>query len=789
MLRILSFVLLFPITLTAIGQNLSTLTGKIINAKDQANPGTTVHLLNTNYGTSTLSDGNFTISGIPYGNYLLQISAISYATIVKPISIDKANQELNITLVEAATQLEAVVVTAQKTEEEIQRVPLSMSAIPAQQVLAYRIWNSKDITAIVPNLYSANPGDNRNVTSIRGITSTSYDPSVATYVDGVNQFGLDTYISQLSDIERIEVLRGPQGTLYGRNAMGGVINIITKQPTNHTSGFGEINIGNYGQQRYSLGLRTPLVANKLFLGISSMYNRTDGFYTNVFYDAHFDEKQSVLGNYYLKYLANAAWGFTLNVKHNQNRNKGAFPLAPSVDEAFANPFVINQNAVATMVDNTFNSSLEANYVGPGFNFTSQTSYQSNYRYYNNPLDGDFSPIDGVTILNDYGKNWNKVDVVTQEFKFTSPANISAPLQWTAGTYLFYQLNPVKQGIHFGEDAAYIDPNAFPNTTILTTTMGKSKGVALFGQLSYQLNDRLRIIGGLRYDYEHKEQDALGEFYFDGSDEPAFETRSDTSATASYNAISPKLGLAYDINERSNFYFTYARGFRAGGLTAISPDPSQPPLYAYKPEYSDNLEAGIKNMLLDNQLKLNISAFYIKSSDVQVPTLILPQAFTITQNAGELQSVGAEIELSATLIKNLQLDYSFGYTHATFTDIVVPDNGEEIDLSGNYQLFSPDVTSMLAAQYSFDLVKSAHLKFVARVEWQYLGRQYFDLANEIEQSPYSLLNTHLGVAGKSFEVMFWGRNLTDQHYISYAYNFGAAHLGDPKNWGITLRKSF
>jgi iron complex outermembrane receptor protein len=250
-----------------------------------------------------------------------------------------------------------------------------------------------------------------------------------------------------------------------------------------------------------------------------------------------------------------------------------------------------------------------------------------------------------------------------------------------------------------------------------------------------------------------------------------------------------VGLAYDINERSNMYFTYARGFRAGGLTPISPDPSQPPLYAYKPEYSDNLEAGIKNMLLDNHLKLNVSAFYIKSSDVQVPTLILPQAFTITQNAGELQSVGAELELSATLIKNLQLDYSFGYTHATFTDLVVPDNGEEIDLSGNHQLFSPDLTSMLAAQYSFDLVKSAHLKFVVRFEWQYLGRQYFDLANEIEQSPYSLLNTRLGVAGKSFEVMFWGRNLTDQHYISYAYNFGATHLGDPQNWGVTVRKSF
>lgn len=787
--RLLPTFLFVLFNLAAFAQNTSTLSGKIVDANDQANPGTTVHLLNTNFGASTGADGSFTISSIPYGDYEVKISAIGYATMVQPISITQPEQVLNITLSEATIELEAVVVTAQKVEQEIQRVPISMSAIPARQVLEYRIWNSKDITAIVPNLYSTNSGDDRNVTSIRGITTTSYDPSVVTYIDGVNQFNLDTYIAQLSDIERIEVLRGPQGTLYGRNAMGGVINIITRQPTNHFSGFGEINVGNFGQQRYSLGLRAPLVANKLFLGVSGMYDRTNGFYTNIYNDTNFDERQNFLGNYYLKYLASSAWGFTLNIKHNHNRNKGAFPLAPGVDAAFENPFEVNQNAVATMVDNTFNGSFEANYVGPGFNFTSITTYQSNQRIYDDPLDGDFSPIDGVTIINDYGDDWNKVDVVTQEFKFTSPAASASSLKWTAGTYLFYQHNPVKQGTRFGEDAAFIDPNALPNSTILTTTIGTGRGIAFFGQLSYQLNDRLSLIGGLRYDYEHKEQDALGEFYMDGVDDPIFEIRPDTSATASFNAVSPKLGLAYDMNERSNLYFTYARGFRAGGLTPISPDPSQPPLYAYKPEFSDNLEAGLKNMLLDNKLKLNVSAFYIMASDVQVPTLILPQAFTITQNAGELRSVGAELEASATLIKNLQLDYNFGYTHATFTDLKVPNNGEEVDLSGNRQLFTPDVTSNLAAQYNIDLVKSSQLKFVIRFEWQYLGRHYFDLANEIEQSSYSLLNTRLGVAGKSFEVMFWGRNLTDERYISYAYDFGAAHLGDPQNWGVTIRKEF
>jgi len=249
-----------------------TFIGKITSAISEPVPGATIHILNTNFGTASNPDGTFELKNVIPGTYRVQISAIGFATVEQQISIE-ANSSLNVELKESATQLDAVVVTAQKTEEEIQKIPVSITALSSRQIQQYRLWNSKDISAITPNLYSANSGDNRNVTSIRGIATTSYDPSVATYIDGVNQFGLDTYIAQLSDIERIEVLRGPQGTLYGRNAMGGVINIITKQPTNRPTGFGEVNIGNYGQQRYSLGFRTPLIKDKLFLGISGMIVR------------------------------------------------------------------------------------------------------------------------------------------------------------------------------------------------------------------------------------------------------------------------------------------------------------------------------------------------------------------------------------------------------------------------------------------------------------------------------------------------------------------------------------
>ena len=151
----------------------------------------------------------------------MQVSAIGYAVTNVDVTLGSANAEsVDIKLADAAIQLDAVVVSAQKTEESLQHVPFSISALSTRQVRQYRLWNARELTGIVPNLYSSNSGDDRNVTSIRGITTTSYDPAVATYIDGVNQFGLDTYIGQLLDIERIEVLRGPQGTLYGQKCNG-----------------------------------------------------------------------------------------------------------------------------------------------------------------------------------------------------------------------------------------------------------------------------------------------------------------------------------------------------------------------------------------------------------------------------------------------------------------------------------------------------------------------------------------------------------------------------------------
>ncbi|HEY5406162.1 MAG TPA: TonB-dependent receptor [Ginsengibacter sp.] len=767
--------------LSVIAQS-QVITGKITDNKSRPVPDAFIHVLNTNLSTVSDAKGNYTFQHIVPGKYIASVSAIGYADANEEIVLSATGNTFNIQLNDAAIQLDAVVVTAQKKEEALQNIPLSTTAISAKQVQQYRLWNSKELTAIVPNLYSNNSGDERNVTSIRGIVTTSYDPAVATYIDGVNQFSLDTYIAAFNDIERIEVLRGPQGTLYGRNAMGGVINIITKKPTNVTNGYVETNFGNYGLQKYNAGIRTPLIKNKLFFGAAAVFNKRNGYYTNEFNNTSFDKQNGLSGNYYLKYLPGERWAITLNVKHQNNRNNGAFPLVFGADEALQHPFKLSQDATAKMIDNTANASLTINNAGSLFNFTSLTAWQQNHRYYNSPLDGDFSAADAVTVINNYAGKWNKVKVFTQEFRFTSLANRTSPFKWTAGTYFFYQANPSKQGTHYGKDAGLLGvPDS--NFTTINTTTGRNTGIAFYGQTNYSINKKLELIAGLRYDYENKKLAVEGEYQPDG--QASFVTQPDTSATLHFNALSPKLGFDYHLSNNHNIYITYTRGYRTGGLTQLSSDPTQPPLYPYKPEYSNNFEGGVKNTFFKQRLRMNVAVFYTRVTDAQVPTLILPDAITVTKNTGKLSSKGAELELSATPLKGLQVDYNFGYTDAKYTALKVSQNGQSVNLNGKKQIFTPDVTSMLAVQYNYEIVSKQRLQLIARGEWLQLGTEYFDLANTIKQTPYSLFNFRAGVSSKHFDLFLWSRNTGNKKYIAYAYDFGAVHLGDPATYGTTL----
>ncbi len=774
--------------LIAITANAQSVTGVVQNEKESPIDGASISILNTSFQTISNQKGYFSINELKNGSYTLSIKSLGYADVSKEININATSNskttDIKITLIASTNQLDEVVVTAEKKEELIQKIPASISSLNAKQVTAFNLWNTKEITGIIPNVYSADPGDNRDVTSVRGIATSSYDPTVTTYIDGVNQFSLDSYIPTLFDIERIEVLRGPQGTLYGRNAMGGVINIITKQPTNTKTGFLDISLGNYNQRRITAGIKTPLVKDKLFFGASILSNKRDGFYTNDFTQSSYDNQNGFSGNYFLKYILSSRWDINLNFKQLANENQGPFPLVFGAEDALNNPYRLNQNSTTTMKDKTSNTSLSIRYAGTGFNFSSQTAYQQNYRYYTTPIDGDFSPIDAISIINNYGNNWNNNKVLTQDFKFSSNYT-NSKFKWTAGAFLFYQDAPVKQATRFGIDAnlMMIGDSLF---SIINTSTTIKKGFAVYGQATYALSDKLNMSFGLRNDYENQTQSILGEYQRDPSPD-LYTTTADTLGRTNFNAFSPKISLDYQVNNNSLWYGNYSRGFRAGGLSPLSSDPSQPPLLGYLPEYSNNFETGIKNNWLNNKLILNVALFYTKVTDAQVPSLVLPDAITITKNTGQLSSKGVEAELMLIPTKGLLLQYSFGTTNARFDKLDIASQGSTVNLAGKRPIFTPSSTSLLAAQYSYPV--SSELQIMLRGEWKYIGTTYFDLANSIEQSPYHLLNAKLGMEYKKTALSFWAKNLAGTKYISYGYDFGAVHLGDPAIFGTSFSYKF
>ncbi len=787
-----SFLVIFFIFLSlfasaqAIAQTTYTLKGIVVNDQFVAISNVSVFDLNTKQSVLTNQNGEFKFYNIGKGSITIKFSIEGYETTTKTILVKKDLSNLTIQLNKSPLVLEEVMVISTKKEENLQNVNSSITVLSTKQITENRILNLKDISGWSPNLNLANSGDNRNVTSIRGITTTSYDPAVAVYIDGVNQFGMDTYISGLLDVERIEILKGPQGTLYGRNAMGGVINIVTKSPSNTTKGFVEAGIANFNQNRYSFGVSHPLIENKLYLSVSGLHTNSDGFYKNEFNNSAFDKQNSYLGNYYLKYLAGPKLTITLNMKHFSVSNNGIFPLVADANSALSNPFKVNVNAISNAVDRNLNSSLAINYAATNFDFTSQSSYQSNYRYYKKHLDGDFSPFDAISIFNNYGKDWNKVEVFTQDFSFSSSKAKQKPLQWLVGSYLYLQKNPVKQAVHFGEDAMMAGAD-FTNFTILNTNVSNSKGAALYGQLDYAINSKLHLTGGLRYDGERKSLSIKGKFGMDG--QPMITTRTDTSKTVNYHALSPKFAVGYTIDPQSTLFASYNRGFRTGGITQLSSDPSQPALNSFKPEYSNNLEIGSKNMLFNKRLRLNMSAFYTLVTDAQIPILVLPDALTYTQNAGELLSKGFEIEMGTSEWKGLSITNGFGYTDAKYTKVKANSNQNDLNLVNKKQIFTPNMTNLMALKYAIKLNKLKNIKLTTIGEWKYVGDQFFDFANAIKQESFHIYNTRLILSTKHWELSGWANNLLNKIYIDYAYEFGATHLGNPRSFGGALKIMF
>ncbi len=764
-----------------------SITGTVRSSTHEAIPFANIVVLNSNIGTATNKDGNFELT-LPAGSHTVVVSFVGYATQTKTVQIETGKSvTIDFTLTEQSNQLDEVVVSSEKREETLQKTPIAISALNAQQLKNYRIWDVRDLTAVVPNLFVIEHAGSTgaNFVNVRGIMGFTPEQSVATYVDGVYQYDYFSAPSQYLNIERIEVLRGPQGTLYGRNSLAGVVNIITKQPTNTTSGQVELNFGNYGQQRYSAVINTPLIKNKLFATAAFMYSQRGATIKNQGKD--YDTQNGKAFNFGLKYLANNKLTFDFNLKGNFAKDHGAYPWhnVKNIDSLLKSQGVydIALNSANIEQRSNINTSLTARYSAKKINLISISAYNSFHYNFPGNYDADFTAADIASGNATYLHGQNNF---SEEVRISSNEN-NSKLNWVGGVYAFSQKYNKVSTVNYdsGAIAAYGLTQA--PFSYITYNPVLNTGISFFGQLGYRLSSKWNITLGGRFDNEKRK---LSQYTDTVKNNLTTFVSPQIDYSHTYSKFTPKATLSYQITETEMLYASYAKGYRVGGFNpGLTPDK-----IVYNPENSDNFEVGYKSTFLNNRVRFNAALFslYEKGHQVYTTTDGITDYFL---NLGDYKSTGIETELTAVIIKGLQAQWNFSYTDGKFTKLQLFDNATSTtkDYSGNRIIFAPPVTSMLAIQYNYQLGKnSGGSSLFVRGEWRYVGKYYFDYYNQTSQDAYGLLNARAGLTIKKYDVAFWVRNLTDIRYVTYGNqspSFPLYMVSNPRMWGITLTGRF
>ncbi len=742
------------------------ITGTVMSATGQAIPSANIVVLNNDQGTFTDDSGAFQLTLAP-GAYQIAAKALGYATKIVSVEAKETPNDLRFVLAESTKALDEVVISAERSETNLQKTPIAVSVINAQEIQDYRIWSFSDMSELAPSLQTVEHGGSTSslFINIRGVMGLHSQSAVATYIDGVYQFESFSVPLQFNNVERIEVLRGPQGTLYGRNAFGGVINIITKKPTNQTTGFAQVDLGNYHQQRYSVSFSTPIVKDKLFAGVSGVFNQRKGIYTNTVTNTWFDRPQSITGGLNLRYLATDRWSFGFDGRFERNEDYGSYPWVTSDSLLFAAPYTVSRDLPNIERRNNINASVKADYQGNKVQFHSISAYLDYQRWFPKLLDTDFSAENLSATQND-----NRINTFTQEFRLSSASRPASAFDWTIGTFLWTAPDGTNSRATYRTAPA-------GEITALRNSVFNNQGIAFFGQATYALTDQWSVTAGLRYDKENQKlAQARQTIQPDGS---LTENIPFTDFENTFGAFTPKVVLSNQLNESTMAYAQYARGFRAGGLNAFAPTLADVP---FQPEYSDNYEIGMKNTLFADRLRLNLTGFYLQQRDQQIN--VIEDGFFLTRNTGDMNNLGAEVELSALPVRGLQVMWNASVSDARYVRLTTFSGGENQDFSGNKPLFNPGFASFLAVQYTQFF---GDVSAFVRGEHRYTGAYYMNFDNVLRQPPFHLFNTRMGLTYKKYELAFWVRNLTDVKYRTWAT--GIFLLSNPRMWGLTATARF
>lgn len=661
-------------------------------------------------------------------------------------------------------ELAPMTVTAQKREENVQDVPLSVSVFSDIPIEDAGIKDMSELVRFTPNVFMK-VSSAENDLIIRGISAfdTSIYSPAGFYVDGVNYPIHYMYNPELYDIERVEVLRGPQGTLYGRNTESGVVNIITKQPDDEFRAKLLSEYGSYKSWRFGADLSGPVAKDQLFLGLAMQYDLSNGYITNLYSNNNKSAKKDHKnGRATLRWTPTDIWELAFIADFldtDDKQNSYRYRTGP-----FATPSCeIRHNVTDEYSRQQGNGqTLRIQYAGDVFDVISITGLQ----HYSHKYDTDMDCADDLGPWYNWGDAPMKYDIehMSEELRVSSPEG-GKPLEWLTGVYVFGE----KTDIWSNRPAWHMENN----------TDIHNDGGALFGQGTYTFFERLHLTAGLRFDHQNLEGTMKGT----GMAGPIDQNRD-----LNYNEWMPKFSVAYDFSDAFMSYATVSKGYMVGGYN-YGYMPSSEDAFCYGPEYTWNYEAGIKTSWLNNRLLANLAFFYIDIQDKQVVEWSMDMETTI-KNAAKAHSQGIELEVQARPLPGLNLVAGFGYVRSKFDEWnALQQDGTLYDFDGKSLPYSPDYTYNLSADYRHPT------GFFARADLLGTGGFYGDVRNNLEQTAYEIVNLRFGYETDHWRVEVWGTNLSDEEYVTAMYDNSSMGLGDlvedgePRMVGITASYRF
>ena len=661
-------------------------------------------------------------------------------------------------------KMNEVVIDASKTNQRIQKMPISVTAISAKKLETLKVDNLTNLNGFVPNLFMPEHGTRLNTDIyIRGVGVSKGEASVGVYVDDIPYFDSGTVNFELAEVRKIEVLRGPQGTLYGRNTMGGLIKVYTPEPKNKLGGALKFDYGNYNQIKTVGNVNVP-VSNKLAFLVDGAYAHKDGFFTNKFDDSKADEMDTYSGRFKAIYKPSSKVKIRF-VLGKENSDQSGFPYAVYNPET-QTINDINYNDPSAYNRDFLSGGVFAGYKGSKFDVNISGSYQKLVDNYE--IDQDFLPTSVYFIDMDRD---NKAFVQEISLKSKKHSNI----QWVAGLFSFQR--------RLYKDVLVDLTSSHGTTELLKTYDQDIDGGAVFGQIEIPFG-KLNLTTGIRFDMEKSSMD----YNYDLVSHGRTIHRDDFLHYLSYEQVLPKIGLSYAVKDNFNVYATINKGYKAGGFNAtIEREEDE----TYNPEYSWNYEAGLKSTWLDDKLTTNFSIFYIDWKDQQVVQSVPSGRGIMVKNAGKSESKGAELESYYQFNKDFNIALALGYTQAKFIDY---EKNATTDYSGNYIPLIPEYTLGVAANYKYRTTALGMKYIQFNTNYKYFGKHYWDVDNVSFQDAYGLLNANISAVFKKYSFGIWGKNLTDANYGRYYFTISTldkAYMepSHPTQFGVFVKAKF